>query len=141
VESFAIVGQLPFMNDQAGFHGVLAHGVHDFVEGRDHGFEIRLEQFQRQVGSGELAGHRDALAGQFFRLDGPRRHQHGTVPIADAGAAGHQHIFIGHVRICVIGNRGEVVQALDRFAIQRFDVLQDVAKGDLGERTFLVASA
>src|ERR1019366_6762111 len=84
VETFAVEGQLRFVDDQAGIDGVLAHRVGDLVEGSHHGFEIRLKQFTSEVGRGEQAGHGDAFAFDLFRLHRLGRDDHRAVAVADA---------------------------------------------------------
>ena len=44
--------QLSFMNKQSSVDRVRLHGVKNFVKRHDHGFEIRLEQFEGEIGGG-----------------------------------------------------------------------------------------
>ena len=140
MEAFAVEGQLGFVNDQAGIDGALADGVEDLVEGRDDGFEIRLIQLAGQIGGGQVPGNRDALALQLLGLHGTGGDDHGTVAIADAGPAGHQHVLVGDVRIGVIGDGAQLVLALHGLPVQRLDIFEHVPEGHCGERTFFVAS-
>ena len=64
-------------------------------------------------------------------------HDHGTVAIADARSAGHQHILVGNIRVGVVGDGAQVVEALHGLAVEGFDVRQYVTKGHRAERTFL----
>ena len=130
METLAVEGQLGFMDDQPGVHSALPDGVGDLVEGRDDRFEIRLVEFAGQIRGGHRTGDGDALALEFLGLHGPGGDDHGAVAIADAGAAGHEHVLVGDVRIGMIGDGAEIVLAFHGLAVQRLDVLQHVAKGD-----------
>ena len=92
-------------------HGALAYRVGNLVERRHHGFEIRLKQFAGQISGSHCAGNRDALSLEFFRLHGTVGDDHRAIPVADAGTAGHQNVFVGNVRVGVIGNGAEIVNA------------------------------
>ena len=122
------VGQLAFVNDQAGVHAVLGHRIQDLVERDQHFLEIRLKQPQRQISAGHLAWNRDFLAFDFLRRHGLHADQDGTVAVADARAAGHQDVLVGDVRIGVIGDRGQFVGAFHGLAVQGLNVVQHMAE-------------
>ena len=58
----------------------------------------------------------------FVQRNIARGHDHRPVTFADAAAAGHQRVLVLQVRIGVKRDRGDVVEAFQRFAIQGLDV-------------------
>ena len=124
-----VVGELRFVNDQAGIGPPSCTASRILSNGTTTGVEIRLEDLQRQIRGRQRARNGDLLALDFFGFHGRVRHHHGAVAIAHARPAGHQGIFVGHIRIRVIGNRAQLVNALTRFVVQGFDIRENVAKG------------
>src|ERR1035441_7462306 len=67
VHARLVVGQLAFVNDQAGLVLAFEHLRDDLVERDDLGLDAGSKQLQRQKGRGELARNSDALGFDFCR--------------------------------------------------------------------------
>src|SRR5450432_1068180 len=91
--------ELTFMNEQAGFDGFGLHGVENFIEGHDHGFEVRLEKFKSEIGAGLQTGDGDALTGQLFFAQGLGGNDDGAVIFAEAGAAIEEDVLVAERRV------------------------------------------
>ena len=59
-EAIAAVGELAFVDDEAGVELARDHGGNDLVEGHGDGLDLRREELQREIGGGERAGDGDA---------------------------------------------------------------------------------
>ncbi len=59
------VGQLPFVDDEAGVKIARDHFRNDLVKGNGDGFNLRREQLQSQIRGGQSAGNRDPHAPDF----------------------------------------------------------------------------
>jgi len=68
-----------------------------------------------------------------------RAYQGGSVTIADAGAAAHEHVFAGDIRIGVVGDCRELVGAFKGFSVQDSMSSSTWRKAMMRERIFLVA--
>ena len=97
VQSGFVVGKLAFVDDEAGFVFAFENLRDDLIERDDFDFNAGREQFERQVGGGELAGHRDFLLLDFVLREGPRGNEHGTITVAHAAAARHQRVVFLNV--------------------------------------------
>jgi len=117
------VGELALMDDEACLVFAGDYGGDDLVEGDHHGFDLRCEELEREVGGGEGAGDGDA---GFFKL----RHRqlaggddHGAVALADAAAAGHQGVVVLQVGVGMEADGGNVVEGLvDGAVVEGLDV-------------------
>ena len=106
------IGQLPFMDDEAGFVFAIHDLGNDLVEGHDFGFNPGREKLQREIGRGQ--GPRD---GDLFALDFALRkslggHDHGAVAVADAAAARQQSVVVLNVGIGVERDGRDVINAV-----------------------------
>ena len=59
-EAVVGVGELTFVDDEAGFELACDDGGDDLVEGDDRGFDLGSEELEGEVGGGEGAGNGDA---------------------------------------------------------------------------------
>src|ERR1039457_438921 len=69
MQSGLVVGELAFVNNEAGFVFAFEDLRDDLIEGNAFHFDSRSEQFQRRVGRRELAGYRDFLLLDFIRRE------------------------------------------------------------------------
>src|SRR6202023_4385011 len=97
VQSGFVVSKLTFVDDEAGFVFTLENLRDDLIEGDDFHFNAGREQFERQVGGGEFAGHRDFPAFDFVLREGPGGNEHGTIAVPHAAAARHQRVVFLNV--------------------------------------------
>src|SRR6202023_2540138 len=97
VQSGFVVSKLAFVDDETGFVFAFENLRDDLIEGDDFHFNAGREQFERQVGGGELPGHRDFPALDFVLCEGPRGNDHGTITVAHAAAARHQRVVFLNV--------------------------------------------
>ena len=128
MEARFVVRQLGFVNNQPGVRRAALHRFENLVEGDDHGFEIGLENFQREIRGGHGAGNGDFFAFDLFRLHGMHGNDHGSVTVSHARSAGHQRILVGHICVGVIGDGAEIVDAFHGLAVQSLDIRQDMRK-------------
>ena len=128
------IGQLPFMDDEAGLV-ITSHDLgNDLVEGHDFGFNPGREKPQREICRGQSS--RDS---NFFALDFALRkslsgHDHGAVAIADAAAAGQQSVIILDVGIGVERDGRDVINAVafPRLLVQGLDVAKRMSEAQSG---------
>ena len=118
--------QLAFVNQQARFDFLVAHGVENLVERHGDGFDVGLEELQRQIGSGERAGNGDFAALEVVFLDRMRRDHDRAVALAEARAAIEQQVLVGDKCVAVEADRRDVVGLVARRVVQRLDVAEDV---------------
>ena len=126
VQPGLVVGELALVDDQPGLVLAGEHFGNDLVEGNDYGLDLGREELQRQVGGGQRARDGDAHALDLVERVHARRDDHRPIALAHAAAAGQQRVLVLDVRIGVEGDRGHIVEALERLAVQGLDVAQRV---------------
>src|SRR5215469_17109199 len=122
------VSKLTFVNDQAGLKLPVDHLGDDFIEGNDFRDGIWRVQLQRKVCRGHRSRNGDLDLMDVFGRQASRRNHHRTVTLAYAAAAGHQRIVVLNIRIRMKRNGGNVVEALQRLAIERLDVAKGMSE-------------
>src|SRR5271169_934720 len=128
VQSGFVIRELGFVDDEAGFVFAFENLRDDLVEGDNFHLNAGREQFESQVSGGELPWHRNFLLLNVIRCKGPGGNEHGTITVAHAAAARHQRVFFLNVREGMERNRGYIVNAFLRLAIQRLDVTKGMAE-------------
>src|ERR1700733_7393843 len=122
-EAIVGVGELAFVDDEAGVELACYDRGEDLVEGDGDGLVLGGEELEREVGGGEGAGDRDARLLDVVERELARGDDHGTVAFADAAAAGHECVFVLQVGISMEGDGGDVVEGLvDGAVIEGLDV-------------------
>ena len=120
----AVVGvrELPFVDQQAGVGLALQHEVLDLIERHDDVFEVGLVEPQRRYAVVSVPG----IA--IVRPLTPRSRRpvacddDRAVVVAHAGAVRQQRVLVGEVRVGVKRDRGDLVLAVERGAVQGLDV-------------------
>ena len=123
-------GELPLVDQEPQVDRALDHGILDQVEAGWHRLEVGLVQPEREVGAGQRARDRDALAthgrpGHWRAGDEAR-----AVPVAERGAVRQQGVAIGDVGVGMDRDRGDLELAAARALVQRLDVLKFVNVGE-----------
>jgi hypothetical protein len=111
-EAIVGVGELAFVDDEAGVELACYDRGDDLVEGDGDGFDLGGEEFESEVGGGEGAGDRDARLLDFVERELAGCDDHGAVAFADAATAGHECVFVLKVGVGVEGDGGDVVEGL-----------------------------
>src|SRR3954471_21254131 len=94
VEAFVLVGELAFVDQQAGIHIAALHHLLDLIEGYDHRREVRLVEPERQVRAGHHSGDGYPLTSNFIACHRLFRHEHRSVTVAHRRAVGQQRVPI-----------------------------------------------
>ena len=130
VQALGAVRQLAFVNEQARVDRAVHHGLLNLVERHDLVLERRIVELQRQERGRQPAGHADLEALERSVARRPRhrlaRDENRAVLVAHARAVRQQRVSIDQVRVRVKRDRGDFVAALERGAVQRLDVRQDL---------------
>src|ERR1700719_4363255 len=116
------------MNDESGFVLAFEHLRDDLVKRDDLHFDAGCEELQGQVGGGEFSWNGDALLLDLALREGARRDDHGPVAVSNAAAATQKSIMVLDVWVRVKRDRGYVVDAFLRFAVEGLDVAEGVRK-------------
>src|SRR5205823_438678 len=124
MQSLVLVSELAFVDQQSRVDFATEHGLLDLVEWDDDRSEIRLEKFEREIGTGHHTRDADALADNFFARHRVSRDQHRAVAVAHRCTVWKQRVAIGEVSVGVNGNRSYVELTTKRATIKRLDVLQ-----------------
>src|SRR5215469_6917903 len=122
------VRKLSFVNDQTCLKLPVDYFGDDLIEGNDFRDGIWCVQLQRKVCSGHRSRNSDLDLMEVFGRQASRRNHHRTVTLAYTAAAGHQRIVVLNIRIRVKRNGGNVVEALQRLAIERLDVAKGMSE-------------
>src|ERR1700733_14593822 len=126
-EAVVGIGELAFVDDEAGFELSGDDGGYDLVEGNDGGFDFRGEELERKVGRGEGAGDSDAGLLDLRQGELAGGDNHGAVAFADAATAGHQGVVVLEVGVGVEADCGDIVEGLvDGAVIEGLDVGEGV---------------
>ena len=128
-EAVVAVGELAFVDDEAGVELAGDDRGNDLVEGDGDGFDLGGEELEGEIGRGERAGHGDARLLDVGEGELARRDHHGAVALAHRAAAGHQGVVLLQVGIGVEGDGGDVVEGLvDGALVEGLDVGQGVGE-------------
>jgi hypothetical protein len=106
--------QLTFVDQKARFHFLRLDSLHNLVERHRHRFDIRLKEFESEVGGRSCAGDGDFLSGQLVFLDWMRRDHDRAVALAETRSAIEQDILIRNKRVAVKAHGCHVVGFLQR---------------------------
>ena len=128
------IGQLAFVDDEAGFVFTSHDLGNDLVEGHDFGFNSRREEPQREISRGQSSRDSNLFALDFALRKSLRGHDHGAVAIADAASARQQSIVVLNVGIGVERDGGDVVNAVafPRLLVQGLDVAKRMSEAQPG---------
>ena len=128
-QAVVAVGELAFVDDEAGVELARDDRGNDLVEGDGDGLDLGGEELEREEGGGQRAGHRDARLLDVGERELARRDHHGAVALAHGAAAGHQGVGLLHVRIGVEGDGGDIVEGLvDGALVERLNVGQGMGE-------------
>ena len=134
VEAARGVSELALVDDETGVEVAGQDLGDDLVEGDGDGFDIGVEDFERQVGRGEGSGDGDLEFADLFggqRLGGD---DHGAVALSDAATAAHQGVRVLEVGVGVEADGGDVVEGLFAgAAVEGFDVAEGVVEAVAGD--------
>src|SRR6516164_2903122 len=122
------VSKLTFVNDQACLKLPVDYFGDDLIEGNYFYDRVWSVELERKVRRRHRSGHCDLDLMDVFRRQASRCNDHRTVTLAYAAAAGHQSIVLLNVRIRVKRNGRNVVEALQRLAIERLDVAKGMSE-------------
>src|SRR5271167_1652443 len=121
-------GELPLVDDESGLVLTLQNPRDDVIKGNNFGADIWREQLKRQIGRGHGSRHGDGAARDLLKWDIVRGHDHRPITLADTAAARHQSVLVLDVGISMKRNRGDVVDAVQGFAVQGLDIAKRMGK-------------
>ncbi len=111
-EALAAVGELAFVDDEAGVGFAAREGVEDLIEGDDDVVELFLghaeEELELEERAGHEAGNGDLFGEEFLARELALADDHGAVAVAHAGAVGEERVVLEDVGVGVDGDRGDV---------------------------------
>ncbi len=126
VDSAAAVGELTFMNQQAGLLGSAFDRLQDPIEGNHDRPHVAQAEPEGQGRRGEAARDGDGHPPQIVRPRGRPRHHQRTVPLPHAGPAAQERVTLRQVGVGVERDGGHVDLAFESEAIEALDVVQDL---------------
>ncbi len=127
------IGELPLVDDKAGFVLAGEYLRDDLVERNDGGANVGREELQRECGCCQLAGNRDAHLLDLVEREVLAGNNHRAVTLANAAAARHQRVVVLQVGVGVERDRGDIVEGfVNRLLVQRLDVGQRVGELQAG---------
>ena len=128
------IGQLAFVDDEAGLV-ITSHDLrNDLVEGHDFGLNSGREKPQREICRGQSSRDSNLFALDFALRKSLGGHDHGAVAVADAAAARQQSVVILNVGIGVERDGRDVVNAVafPRLLVQGLDVAKRMSEAQSG---------
>ena len=130
LQTFILIRELAFVDDEADVGLAGAHGLEDLVEGHDDVIEVLRglaePELECEEGAGHGAGDGDLLAEDFFLRETLLADEHRAVAIAHARAAGEQGILVANVGVGVDADGGDVEFAAGGALVQGLDILEDM---------------
>ena len=133
-EAVVGVGELAFVDDEAGVELAGEDGGDDLVEGDGDGLDLGSEELEGEVRRGEGAGDRDAGLPDVVEGELAGGDDHGAVALAHAAAAGHDGVVVLEIGVGVEGDGGDVVEGfVDGAVVEGLDVGEGVGELEAGD--------
>ena len=114
------------MDQQPRLNLVVSNGVENPVEGDDLVANTRIKQPQDEKRSSEDTGHGDSRSGKLIDANAIACDEDRSVVLTEAAPDRKQSVATGQVRVRMKRDGGNLVFTLERFPIQRLDVVENV---------------
>ena len=124
MQAVGLVGELAFVDDEAGVGAARGDLVQDPVERQLAVRELAEREPSGEEGGRHPPGHDDLCEAQLLEAERLARDEDGPVAGADAGAVRQQRVAVLHERVRVQRDRGHLETADERPLVQGLDVLQ-----------------